>query len=65
MTELDPERVAAESKEPARVLSPGIAPADAARAARMAVELLAVMPDTEKHVRKLAGECDGALPPHR
>jgi hypothetical protein len=58
MAELDPERVAALSKEPSRVLNPGMAPADAARAARTAMELLAVMPDLEEPVRKLASEDD-------
>ncbi|MET8678514.1 hypothetical protein ABZW18_13240 [Streptomyces sp. NPDC004647] len=60
MAELDLERVAALSKEPSRVLNPGMAPADAARAARTAVELLAVMPDLEEPLRKSAGEDDGA-----
>ncbi|MBT2391812.1 hypothetical protein J7E87_20840 [Streptomyces sp. ISL-1] len=63
MAELDLERVAALSKEPSRVLNPDMAPADAARAARMAVDLLAVMPDSEKPVRRLAGEDDGASSP--
>ncbi|MBT2370318.1 hypothetical protein J7E88_34875 [Streptomyces sp. ISL-10] len=63
MAELDLERVAALSKEPPRVLNPGMAPADAARAVRMAVDLLAVMPDPEKPVRKPTGEEDGASSP--
>lgn len=60
MAEFDLERIAALSSAPPRVLSPGVTQADAAGAARLAVELLAVLPDSGEAVRRLVVEGDGS-----
>jgi hypothetical protein len=60
VAEFDLDRIAALSSAPPCVLNPGAAQADAATAARMAVELLAVVPCSGEGAQKLAGEGDGS-----